>query len=189
MMQKIIKETATVVGILGSAFAIITAYDYLTPSHAQAEVIPIDLEIKVPKPIPVMDYYQHPQKIKLSKREFECLAKNIYYEAGIEDRMGKLAVAQITWNRVKNGRWGNTVCKVVYAPHQFSWTKQNKEAPRGELWRQSVQAAQDFLAGVRVSGLAKSKYYHATWIDAPKWTEPMQFNTVIGQHVFYTHVR
>lgn len=188
-MNKIVTETATVVSILGTAFAILTAYDYLSAAPVQAEVLPVKMALAMPKPMPAMEYYRDPDKIQLSKRDFACLARNIYYEAGVEGYRGKIAVAQVTWNRVKHGRWGNTVCKVVYAPHQFSWTKQNKESPRGKLWRQSIQAAQDFLAGTRVAGLSKSKFYHATWIDAPKWTAPMEFNTVIGQHVFYTHVR
>lgn len=154
-----------------------------------AQSLPVDMSLSKPVLLTGSALYRKPMKIQLSASEFQCLAKNIFYEAGIENRAGKIAVAQVTWNRVQNGTWGKTVCKVVYAPRQFSWTHQNKPAPHGPLWRQSQQAARDFLGGVRVTGLDHSKYYHAIWISAPSWTQPMQFTTVIGQHIFYTHVR
>jgi len=42
-----------------------------------------------------------------------CLAKNIYYEAGLEGREGMVAVAQVTLNRTQNDKFPNTVCGVV----------------------------------------------------------------------------
>ena len=57
---------------------------------------------------------QTAETIAFTEKDHECLAKNIYYEAGIENEHGKYAVAQVTINRLKSGRWGDTVCKVVY---------------------------------------------------------------------------
>ena len=42
-----------------------------------------------------------------------CLAKNIYYEAGLEGREGMMAVAQVTINRTQNSKFPDTVCGVV----------------------------------------------------------------------------
>ena len=42
-----------------------------------------------------------------------CLAKNIYYEAGLEGRDGMLAVAQVTVNRTQNEKFPSTICGVV----------------------------------------------------------------------------
>ena len=124
--------------------------------------------------------------IKISQKDLQCLEKNIYYEAGIEDHAGKIAVAQVTWNRVKNGRWGKSICKVVYARKQFSWTHQNKPAPKGKLWRLSKQAAQDFINGTRILDLKNSLYYHATWMKKkPSWALHKIQVHEIGQHVFY----
>jgi len=49
----------------------------------------------------------------VSSRDEECLARNIFYEAGSESEEGKAAVAIVTINRVKDGRFGNSICGVV----------------------------------------------------------------------------
>ena len=61
--------------------------------------------------------------------EVECLAQNIYFEAAKESFEGKLAVAQVTLNRVNSGKFANNVCGVVKQKDkingvmicQFSW--------------------------------------------------------------------
>ena len=62
-------------------------------------------------------------------KQLECLTKNIYWEAAGEPFEGKVAVAQVTLNRVDDGRFGKGVCGVVYQKNiiyekvicQFSW--------------------------------------------------------------------
>lgn len=51
--------------------------------------------------------------INVSSKDIDCLAKNIYYEAGMEPEEGKVAVAMVTINRVRDGRFGKTICSVV----------------------------------------------------------------------------
>jgi spore germination cell wall hydrolase CwlJ-like protein len=51
--------------------------------------------------------------INVSSKDVDCLAKNIYYEAGSELEEGKVAVAMVTINRVRDGRFGRSVCSVV----------------------------------------------------------------------------
>jgi spore germination cell wall hydrolase CwlJ-like protein len=51
--------------------------------------------------------------INISSKDVECLAKNIYYEAGSEPEEGKVAVAMVTINRVRDGRFGRSICSVV----------------------------------------------------------------------------
>jgi len=48
-----------------------------------------------------------------TEKDIDCLARNIYYEANGEPEEGKVAVAMVTINRVRNGNFGNTICKVV----------------------------------------------------------------------------
>ncbi len=52
--------------------------------------------------------------IKVREQQLDCLAINIYREAGHDSFEGKVAVAQVTMNRVKDGRFGKDVCGVVY---------------------------------------------------------------------------
>jgi spore germination cell wall hydrolase CwlJ-like protein len=51
--------------------------------------------------------------INISSKDVDCLAHNIYYEAGSEPEEGKVAVAMVTINRVRDGRFGNSICSVV----------------------------------------------------------------------------
>ena len=51
----------------------------------------------------------------LSDKDVECMARNIFYEAGGESREGKIAVAQVTLNRAQDPRFGRSVCEVVKA--------------------------------------------------------------------------
>lgn len=128
------------------------------------------------------------EKVKLSPKEFECLAKNVYHEAGVEPTEGKIAVAQVTLNRVKDGKWGNDVCKVVYAKSQFSWTLDKKKRvskPAGELWQASVNAVKEFQKGIRVRGLGDSTFYHADYIRQPKWAKVYEMTAQVGKHIFY----
>ena len=66
--------------------------------------------------------YEEKQRVL---REVDCLAKNIYFEAGSESRAGKIAVAEVTMNRVKSREFPRSVCGVVYQKSrnicQFSW--------------------------------------------------------------------
>ena len=132
------------------------------------------------------DIVQTSQQVKHSAKDVECLTKNIYYEAGVEGRTGKYAVAHVTVNRLKNGRWGNDVCKVVYAKKQFSWTLQKTlPKPNKELWAESRGVAVAVLNGARVLGLQQSLYYHATYIKPPKWSSSVEHALTVGRHKFY----
>ena len=59
------------------------------------------------------------------EQEF-CLAQNIFFESSVDNKAGMAAVADVTLNRVKDTRYPNTVCEVVYqAIMKESWkTKQ-----------------------------------------------------------------
>ena len=45
--------------------------------------------------------------------DLDCLARNIYYEAGGESIEGKVAVGIVTINRSNSGRFPSTICGVV----------------------------------------------------------------------------
>lgn len=129
--------------------------------------------------------------IKYTNKDLDCLARNIFYEAGIESRLGKYAVAQVTLNRVKVNykKWGNSICSVVYARKQFSWTSVKKRAweqPKGKLWEESLDVAHEVLnEGVRVRPLKKALFYHTDYVN-PRWRDNSKHIKQIGAHIFYT---
>jgi spore germination cell wall hydrolase CwlJ-like protein len=128
-------------------------------------------------------------RINYTKADEECLTKNIYHEAGVEPAIGKYAVAQVTLNRLRDGRWGKSICKVVYAPSQFSWTLYNKHLyaqPKGPAWDQSREVAKTVLEkGYRVAGLENSILYHADYIKPPVWARTVVRIQQVGRHIFY----
>jgi len=129
-------------------------------------------------------------RIEYTKRDIECLARNIYYEAGVESDIGKYAVAHVTVNRVKSGYWGNTVCKVVHAPKQFSWTLIKRlRHPDPALYERCKDIAVATLSGRGVKGLERSLFYHADYIKTPHWADPNQQVKKIGQHLFYNKAK
>lgn len=129
------------------------------------------------------------KKVSLSQKEFDCLARNIYWESMREPLLGQMAVANVTHNRVKSGKWGNTFCSVVFAPKQFSWTNFRKirnAVPRNEKhWMRARHSAFLFTRGVRVTNLEGSQFYYADYIRAPKWSHGMNRIAQIGTHIFF----
>jgi spore germination cell wall hydrolase CwlJ-like protein len=162
----------------------IIAFSFMAILFIRQEVRMDMLEEKLDDIIEVKEH------VKYTKNDLDCLTRNIYYEARGEDRRGKFAVGHVTVNRLKTGRWGNTICKVVYAKAQFSWTL-NKKLPRpnSKLWAESEDIARKVLAGSRVRGLTKSLYYHAIYIKDPKWADSKHEAGQIGNHIFYNKAK
>lgn len=131
--------------------------------------------------------YISSEKITLSDADRRCLIRNVFYESGGESYEGKIAVAQVTWNRVRSGAWGRSVCQVVHAPHQFSWTQDAVKRSR-PLTGQQTAAVRDavdaFLDGKRVSKLDRSMHFHAAHVR-PSWATSDARVKNIGGHVFY----
>ena len=128
-------------------------------------------------------------------RELECLTRNIYFEAGNESFEGKVAVAQVTLNRVTSERFASSVCGVVYQKNvvyekvicQFSWYCEGNKAKirpmRNEAWLESeVVAKKVLLEGFRLPSLTEALYYHADYVN-PGWKKPKLEK--IGRHIFY----
>ena len=160
-----------------------------------------------PKPAPVItkeqqihNTYQHakflavvqtPEKVHHNKTDLFCLAKNIFHEAGNQSDKGKLAVAEVTINRMKDPKFSGDVCDVVFATNQFSWANNRNlrwSHPSGEQWDQSMKIAQEVLdQGKRIKGMEHVLYYHADWMNRyPKWAYSKTRVTKIGAHIFYT---
>ena len=127
-------------------------------------------------------------------RELECLTRNIYWEAASEPFEGKVAVAQVTLNRVESGRFASSVCGVVTQKNvvyekvicQFSWYCEGNYKVKPvyrPLWRESEEVAKKvYLEGFRLPSMTKAMYYHADYVS-PNWNKPRIGE--IGRHIFY----
>jgi spore germination cell wall hydrolase CwlJ-like protein len=128
-------------------------------------------------------------------KQLECLTSNIYHEAGNEPFEGKVAVAQVTLNRVESGKFGNGVCGVIYQKNivyekvicQFSWACMSvaREKPlHTAAFKESEEVAKKVLMeNFRLPSLKYAMYYHADYVN-PNWGLPKI--TQIGHHIFYT---
>ena len=135
-------------------------------------------------------YVSTTEKIK----QLDCLTRNIYWEAASEPFEGKVAVAQVTMNRVASGKFGDSVCGVIYQKNvfyekvicQFSWVCETTHKVRPihqPLWKESELVAKKvLLENFRLPGLQNALYYHADYVS-PGWKLPKIDQ--IGRHIFY----
>jgi spore germination cell wall hydrolase CwlJ-like protein len=124
--------------------------------------------------------------IKHTKQDLDCLAKNIYFEAKGESLPGKIAVAQVTLNRVLHKQdFNKTICGVVYQKDQFSWTAQpNPRVRDHSQWKTSQNVAMGILQGKLFLEGFDALYFHANYVK-PTWRKQRQYLKTIGNHLFY----
>jgi len=130
-------------------------------------------------------------------KSLDCLALNIYKEAGYEPFEGKVAVAQVTMNRVEDPRFPDSVCDVVYQKNaftarvvcQFSWYCDSVHRTRPvnpEAYNESYEIAKKvLLEDFRLPSLTEALYYHADYVS-PNFHMRQQRISQIGAHIFYT---
>jgi spore germination cell wall hydrolase CwlJ-like protein len=128
------------------------------------------------------------------EKQLQCMARNIYWEAASEPFEGKVAVAQVTINRVQSGKFADSVCGVVHQKTkffekvvcQFSWFCETTHLTRPvyqKLYKESEEVAKMvMLEGFRLPMLREAIYYHADYVN-PRWNKPRI--TQIGRHIFY----
>ena len=111
----------------------------------------------------------------------ECLATNIYHEARGESIIGQKAVAFVTMNRAKSGKYPSNVCNVVFQKGQFSWVHQKgsraKVVNGGHLYQiaSEIYHNHDKLSDPSNGAI----YFHRAGKGSRKKGK------VIGNHVFY----
>lgn len=128
--------------------------------------------------------------IEVSEKDLETLMKIVEAEAGGEDRKGKLLVANVVINRVKNKRFPNNVTDVVYQQAhnvtQFSPVS-NGKIDRVTISEETKEVVLSALYGEDISGGAlffmARKYAapeNAVWFDTH-----LTFLFSYGGHDFY----
>ena len=175
-MIRIIKTVVLLLALLAIAFTGVKAVNYKleTLKKAQVEVSQVTAEKR--------------------QKQLDCLARNIYHEAGYEPFEGKVAVAQVTINRAESGQFPSDICQVVYQKNvvyekvlcQFSWycdSASLKKPMNGAVYTESMEVAKKvLLEGFRIDSVKQALYYHADYVN-PKWgKKPI---AKLGRHIFY----
>ena len=134
--------------------------------------------------------------------ETVCLAKNIYFESGNQPLAGKVAVAQVVFNRMEHSAYPKDICGVVYDAKyrenwkgnlvpirnqcQFSWFCDGKsdEPLDTDTFFESYLIAQDVIMGKYPDITEGATHYHATYVR-PAWAKTKTRTTRIESHIFY----
>ena len=135
----------------------------------------------------------------------ECLAVNMYHEARDQGTAGRLAVSAVVLNRVRDHRFPNTVCEVVYQAQmkpswktgkpvpirnrcQFSWYCDGKSDKIKD--KKTYQRILDFAGLILHNDIEflditdGATHYHADYVK-PDWADTKTRTTEIGDHIFY----
>ena len=133
---------------------------------------------------------RYEQLTKDAKKQIDCLADNIYHEAGYEPDQGKVAVALVTMNRVQDPRYPKDICSVVKQKVnytcQFTWFCQDKYTNRQKTaYEESRDIALHVYANYeKIKDFTNGAlFYHADYVN-PQW-RGLEKTTVIGRHIFY----
>jgi len=92
------------------------------------------------------------QAQSVNSRELDCLARNIYYEAGLESEEGQVAVGLVTINRSNDEKYPHTICGVVNQKTVFSIPK-------------TVTKIREVTSGVVFKTVKKVKETQTVWIS------------------------
>mgnify|MGYP006276149745 FL=1 len=133
------------------------------------------------------------------KRQVDCLADNIYFEARGESKAGQKAVALVTINRTYSGLFPKTVCGVVRQTHQevcqFSWwcnSETRAQAQRRKFAKQPYALAREIAMEVyfnynMMNDVTKGAlFYHAVYVPKSAiGVSGLRKTAKIGRHIFY----
>ncbi len=175
-------------------------------STSQVWVTPISqMAVETPNYYKPLDF----NRVKYSPADAECLAKNIYFEAGVESTAGKLAVANVTINRAANKNYPNTICGVVQEGIHYYNAQKNEHFPvrdrcqfswycdgllddprEGRTWTSAKLLAEIVLENHHDKALIDitdgATHYHANWMEKyPKWSKYKKVMASIDRHIFY----
>jgi len=119
--------------------------------------------------------------IPITLQELDLFFRLVEAEAGNEDMIGKIAVANVVINRVRDSRFPNTVTEVIYQPYQFQPVANghiNKIAPAD-----SKEAVLRALKGEQVVSSDTIGFW-ATYVSRSHELWRLPITNQIGIHVF-----
>lgn len=116
-----------------------------------------------------------------------CLALVMYHEARGEPTRGEMQVGHVVMARVKDKRYPDNVCDVVFQDSQFEFVEVlNDYTPYDRRsWRKSYALAKLIYNGVVVDNINANHYHNMT--IKPEWTNEMEMVLAYNEHVFYRY--
>lgn len=122
----------------------------------------------------------------ITEEDYEWLLKIVQCEAGVEDITGKVLVANVVFNRLDTGKYGDTLEGVIFASGQF------QPVSTGSIYRakpseETIQAVQQALDGIDYSeGALYFMNRKASDDGAVSWFDrSLTYLFVHGRHEFF----
>jgi hypothetical protein len=117
-----------------------------------------------------------------SARDKECLMRAMFFESNRSSRDGLVAVGTVVMNRVRSGKYGDTICEVVGQPRQFAPGVMTRKMNSKAL--PDVEAAADaVLKGERHPKVKNAMFFHTAGLKFPY--KNMHYTVVAGGNAFY----
>jgi spore germination cell wall hydrolase CwlJ-like protein len=127
-----------------------------------------------------------------------CVAMAIYFEARGEEQVeGRIAIAEVIENRVKDPRFPSDSCAVVRQGRywdgvpivgqcQFTFYCDGKAEIINDYksWLVALYIASQSLNGELATVTGGATHYHSKSVD-PYWSHTGELTQVIGSHLFY----
>lgn len=128
-----------------------------------------------------------------SRRELDCLADAVYYEARGESLAGQAAIAQVVLNRVHHPAFPKSVCGVVFQGArtgddcQFSFVCDGsmRRPKDGVAWARAERIAARALSGFVMPQVGQATHFHVAGVQ-PDWGPRLMRVAQVGLHVFYS---
>lgn len=120
--------------------------------------------------------------------EITCLTDVIYHESRGESHLGKLAIANVVFNRIESGKFPSNICEVVYQKigktYQFSGIKKKRKV-NFELYDEIKKISKVIYKDRHILPdiTNGATFFHSTSVS-PRW-KSLTKTAKIGKHIFY----
>ena len=128
------------------------------------------------------------EPLEVSINDYFCMVEAIHFEANGEKAKGKQLVANVILNRVERVRNQNTVCEVVHADAQFSYTKGIRidisKPDDLDSYKETIEIAYEAVQGTLedITGGADHYYNPKKIRKVQKWMTSGEQLGMIGNH-------
>jgi spore germination cell wall hydrolase CwlJ-like protein len=118
--------------------------------------------------------------------DIACYATAVYHEVNTRSLEEKVGVINVIRNRLHSGRWGRSVCSVVYANNQFAVQDETHHPVNEKAYLQTKLLVIDtIIYNKHPNVVANSLYFHDDSIPPKKKWFGHTKKTHIGRMIFY----
>ena len=118
--------------------------------------------------------------------DIACYATAVYHEVNTRSLEEKVGVINVIRNRLHSGRWGYSVCSVVYANNQFAVQDETHHPVDERAYLETKLLVIDTIVfNKHTNPVANALYFHDDSIPPKKEWFGKRKKTHIGRMVFY----